>query len=133
MIKNAFHSQLRLEPGLPRVNANHIQVEKVLVNLIQNGIEAMEDAGINPKQVTIRVRTHAEGDMAQVTVRDSGPGVDAQTLHRIFDPFFTTKPKGLGMGLAISRAMIEAQGGQLWYQPEPEAGAVFHFTLPFAP
>jgi signal transduction histidine kinase len=71
--------------------------------------------------------------MAQVTVHDSGPGIDPQTLHRIFDPFFTTKPKGLGMGLAISRAIIELHGGQLWVESEPGSGASFHFTLPFAP
>jgi two-component system sensor kinase FixL len=128
----AFHCQVKLEPELAQVNANRVQVEKVLANLIQNGIEAMQEAGIKPQRINITVRTHAEGEMAQVTVRDSGPGIDAHTLHRIFDPFFSTKPKGLGMGLAISRAMIEAQGGQLWFEPRPETGAIFHFTLPCA-
>ena len=70
--------------------------------------------------------------MAQVTVQDSGPGFDADTALRIFDPFFTTKSSGMGLGLAISRALIEAHGGQLWTDPAAGSGAVFHFTVPFA-
>jgi signal transduction histidine kinase len=128
-----FQTRLELEPGLAPVTANRLQLEKVLVNLIENGVEAMRDAGISIHAITITVRTNPEGPMAQVTVHDSGPGIDPQTLHRIFDPFFTTKPKGLGMGLAISRAIIELHGGQLWVESEPGSGASFHFTLPFAP
>jgi PAS domain S-box-containing protein len=127
-----FQTTLELDPSLSRVSANRLQVEKVLVNLIRNGVEAMRDAGISTRSITLTVRTNADAGMAQVTVRDSGPGIDAQTLHRIFDPFFTTKPKGLGMGLAISRAIIESHGGQLWVESEPGSGASFHLTLPFA-
>ncbi|CAG4882948.1 putative Histidine kinase [Georgfuchsia toluolica] len=130
---NLFQSRLELDANLPPVSANRLQVEKVMGNLIQNGIEAMHGFGISPKNIVITVRTSTDGKMAQVTVRDSGPGIDAKTLHRIFEPFFTTKQKGLGMGLAISRAIIEAHGGQLWAESEPGAGASFHFTLPFAP
>lgn len=129
---NGFQARLDLEPGLRPVRANRLQVEKVLLNLISNGVEAMNDAGVHSRAITVAVRTGADRGMAQVTVMDSGPGVDAQIMHRIFEPFFTTKPKGLGMGLAISRAMIEAQGGQLWVDSEPGAGASFHITLPFA-
>ena len=128
-----FQTRLQLDPGLAPVTANRLQLEKVLLNLIENGVDAMRDAGISTHANTITVRTNPEGPMAQVTVRDSGPGIDPQTLHRIFDPFFTTKPKGLGMGLAISRAIIELHGGQLWVESEPASGASFHFTLPFAP
>jgi signal transduction histidine kinase len=70
--------------------------------------------------------------MAQVTVQDSGPGLDVETAHRIFAPFFTTKPTGVGLGLAISRALIEAHDGQLWADNEAGPGATFHFVLPFA-
>jgi PAS domain S-box-containing protein len=129
---NAFHTRLDLAPGLAPVRANRLQVEKVLLNLISNGVDAMNDAGGSPRAITVSVRTSADRGMAQVTVRDSGPGVDESIVHRIFEPFFTTKPKGLGMGLAISRAMIEAQGGQLWVDSEPGSGASFHLTLPFA-
>lgn len=128
-----FQTRLKLLPDLACVSANRLQLKKVLVNLIENGIEAMRDAGISARSIAIAVSTHADGTMAQVTVRDSGPGIDAHTLHRIFEPFFTTKPKGLGMGLAISRAIIESHGGQLWVESEPGSGASFHFTLPFAP
>lgn len=129
---NAASFHLDLDPTLPPVMGNRLQVEKVLINLIENSIEAMRDAGINSRYITVLVRTLAEEAMAQVTITDSGPGIDKQTLHRIFDPFFTTKPKGLGMGLAISRTIIESHGGQLWVDSQPGAGACFHFTLPFA-
>jgi signal transduction histidine kinase len=68
-----------------------------------------------------------------VTVQDSGPGISQDVINRVFEPFFTTKPTGIGMGLAISRALIEANGGQLWLEPTAKSGAAFHFTLPFAP
>jgi signal transduction histidine kinase len=84
------------------------------------------------------VRTHKDMNMAHATVKDSGPGINQEMLKRIFEPFFTTKPTGIGMGLAISRALIEANGGQLWLEPgyiskSNKPGAIFHFTLPFAP
>ncbi|HEX8988586.1 MAG TPA: PAS domain S-box protein [Rhodocyclaceae bacterium] len=131
------HDQVRfnvqLAAGLPAVHANRLQIQKVLTNLIDNGIEAMHYAGSPAAAVTVTVRTNAEADMAQVTVVDTGPGIDPDMLHRVFDTFFSTKPNGLGVGLAISRTIIEAHGGTLWAESEPGAGASFHFTLPFAP
>ncbi len=127
-----FQAVLELEPGLPAVLANRLQLQKVLVNLLHNGVEAMHGANIPLATITITVRTASEGNLAQVTVQDSGPGLDSETAHRIFDPFFTTKPKGIGMGLAISRALIEANGGQLWADINATPGATFHFVLPFA-
>lgn len=126
-----FRTSLEPDPSPSRVSVNRLQVEKVMLNLIQNGFEAMRDAGTDTRSIDITVRTSADRRMAQVTVRDGGPGIDAQTRHRIFEPFFTTKPKGLGMGLAVSRAIIESHGGQLWVESEPGAGASFHLTLPF--
>jgi len=126
-----FHPVVELEPGLPPVQANRLQVQKVLVNLLNNGVDAMRGAGVPTAAITIKVRTAASGDVAQVTVRDSGPGLDTETSHRVFEPFFTTKPGGIGLGLAISRALIEANGGQLWVDPAVRPGATFHFTLPF--
>ncbi len=127
-----FQTQLELDHDLAPVSANRLQVEKVMLNLIRNGFEAMREGGIDARSIRIAVCTSADGNMAQVTVRDSGPGIDDATMHRIFDPFFTTKPKGLGMGLAISRAIVESHGGRLWVESEPGTGASFHFTLPFA-
>lgn len=121
------------EPGPARVSANRMQLEKVLANLIKNGVDAMVEAGIRSRSITVSVRADGDAGMALVSVRDGGPGIDAETLHRIFDPFFTTRPRGLGMGLAISRAIVEAHGGQIWAESEAGAGASFHFTLPLAP
>ncbi len=127
-----FTPVVELEPDLPPVLANRLQLQKVLVNLLHNGVEAMRAAGVPAAAITITVRTVAERNVAQVTVRDTGPGLDAETVHRIFEPFFTTKPSGIGLGLAISRALVEAHGGQLWADLETGPGATFHFTVPFA-
>lgn len=126
-----FTPELRLDAALPPVKANRLQIEKVLVNLIENGIEAMQDLSAGAGALTILVQTSSTPGMAQVTVQDRGPGIDPAALNHVFDAFYTTKPRGLGMGLAISRAIIEAHGGQLWVDSQPGAGASFHFTLPF--
>jgi PAS domain S-box-containing protein len=126
----AFDSILEPLPGLPMIRGNRLQIQKVLANLIRNGLEAMRDAGVGTPTVTIR--TSMKGNKAMVTVQDNGPGFHAETAQRIFEPFFTTKSRGTGMGLAISRELIEAGGGLLWADPESAPGATFHFTLPFA-
>lgn len=133
-----FRHVIGLERELPPVLANRLQLQKVLVNLLHNGVEAMRHAGVEDAAITITVRTRIGRSnmgerMVQVTVQDCGPGLDAETAHRIFDPFFTTKTDGVGLGLAISRALIEAHDGQLWADVEAGPGATFHFILPFAP
>jgi PAS domain S-box-containing protein len=127
-----FQHILQLQDDMPVVMGNHIQVQKVLVNLLRNAVEALRGAGLSASAITIKVRTNTDLNMAHVTVQDNGPGLDHETAKRIFDPFFTTKPKGIGMGLAISRALTEANGGQLWVEQTTQPGATFHFTLPFA-
>ena len=128
-----FQPELELEHGLPPVLGNRTQVQKVLINLLRNGVEAMREADVPTSAITVKVQTTASRNMVQVTVQDSGPGLDDNTAKRIFEPFFTTKPGGIGLGLAISRSLIEANGGQLWVDPDDGPGATFHFTLPFAP
>jgi PAS domain S-box-containing protein len=128
-----FHPQLRLRPDLPPVLVNRLHIQKVLLNLLRNGVEAMRGAGVPDAAIIISVQTLAERKAALVTVQDNGPGMSAETAQRIFDTFFTTKVSGIGMGLAISRALVEANGGQLWVDPDSPSGATFHFTLPFAP
>jgi len=118
-----------LAPGLPAVTADPIQIEQVIVNLLRNGLEAIVDQG--NAQGTLVVRT-CRGALGAVEVRvaDSGGGVSAQARERIFEPFFTTKATGLGMGLAISRSIVEAHGGRLWCESGADAGATFCVSLP---
>lgn len=128
-----FQPDIKLEPNLPPVIADRLQVRKVLLNLLCNSLDAMQGIGLNADGIMIKVSTHANWNMAQVTVQDSGPGLNTDIAKRIFEPFFTTKLNGSGLGLAISRSLIEANGGQLWMEPNADhQGAIFHFTLPFA-
>lgn len=122
-----------LEPGLKPALASRMQVERVLVNLLSNSVEAMQGAGVDLKAITIGVSTTSLRSMAVITVEDSGPGLNAAIAREAFEPFFTTKDNGLGMGLAVSRALIAANGGQLWHEDTGQAGATFRFTLPLAP
>lgn len=128
-----FQPELTLGANLPAVLANPLQIKKVILNLLYNSLDAIREAGLEGADIAIEVFTKAELDMARVTVRDSGPGLDQEAIKRVFEPFFTTKRNGSGLGLAISRSLIEANGGQLWLDENAETGAVFHFTLPFAP
>jgi C4-dicarboxylate-specific signal transduction histidine kinase len=123
---------LELEKDLPPVQGNRTQVQKVLDNLLRNSVEAMRAARVPTSAMSIRVRTTASAGMAQVSVQDSGPGIGAELARRIFEPFYTTKSNGIGMGLAISRSLIETLGGRLWVDADAVAGTTFHFTLPLA-
>lgn len=127
-----FHSRLQLEADLPPVLGNRMHVHKVLLNLLHNGIEAMQQAGVPLPSITVTVRSAKNEGFAQVTIQDNGPGIDNKDFQLLFEPFFTTKDKGMGMGLAVSRSLIEMNGGQLWVDPQQGPGATFHFTLPFA-
>jgi two-component system, LuxR family, sensor kinase FixL len=127
-----FHPILHLENNLPLILANRTHVQKVLFNLLHNSIDAMRDAGVPVPAITVTVRTMQNESVAQVTIQDNGPGVKSEDFQRLFEPFFTTKTKGIGMGLAISRSLVEENGGQLWIDPQEGPGATFHLTLPFA-
>ncbi len=125
--------ELDLMDGLPPVLANALQIQKVLINLIRNGLESMQEHGHNAGVMRLTTRLASDDpDMLQVTVCDSGKGVlDTAELKSMFQPFYTTKPDGLGMGLAISRALIRAHGGNLWAESNSGTGLSVHFTLPF--
>jgi C4-dicarboxylate-specific signal transduction histidine kinase len=121
--------EARLSPDVPPVLADRVQLQQVLLNLIINGIEAMSGAVEEPRHLVIG----SARDIANcvlVTVRDTGAGLDAGAAERLFDAFYTTKPSGMGMGLAVSRSIIESYGGRIWATPNTPQGAVFHFTLP---
>jgi len=120
--------QVELEPGLPPVSADPVQVAQVLVNLVRNAAEATSE-GPTP---LVRVRAARDGDRVRLTVVDNGPGISPEASSRLFDPFVSTKPGGMGMGLAISRTIVEAHQGSLWAEPEPGGGTAVAFTLPVA-
>jgi PAS domain S-box-containing protein len=118
-----------LGPALPPVLADRVQLQQVLLNLIVNAIDAMKGAP-PPRALTIATRAGEGGCV--VSVSDTGPGLPTDQPDRIFDAFFTTKPDGTGMGLAISRSIVESHGGKLWAEPGSDRGATFHFTIPTA-
>jgi len=115
-----------LDAPLPAISADRVQIQQVLMNLMLNGIEAMNDTG---GELTIRSKTTEEGHVL-VSVSDLGVGLPVENPERLFDAFFTTKPQGSGMGLSISRRIIESHAGRLWATANPGRGATFHFTLP---
>ena len=126
--KNQVILKTRLKDQLPQVFADRIQLQQVLLNLIRNALEAM--ATESRRELEIESQLGAS-EHVQITVRDSGPGLDPKTTEILFNHFYTTKAGGMGMGLTISRSIVEAHGGRLWVAPNsPRGGAAFHFTLP---
>jgi C4-dicarboxylate-specific signal transduction histidine kinase len=115
---------------LPNLKVNRLQVIKVLLNLIHNAAHAMHEAGVATGKIWISTALAADGHEVCVSVRDEGPGISTELQHEVFQPFISTKPGGLGMGLTISRALIEAHDGKLWHARSEGTGATFHFTLP---
>lgn len=130
---NKFTLELNLAAGLPPVLANTLQIQKILINVINNSLEAIHGSGNNPGAISIMTCLSPNDPwMAQITVKDTGVGVsDADALNKMFQPFYTTKSTGLGMGLAISRSLIEAHGGKMWAEENAKTGISVHFTLPF--
>ena len=121
--------QLDLDPDLPLAHLDRIQIEQVILNLVRNGLEAMGTAA--PEDCVLSIRTTMAGPSTfEVAVCDSGVGLTKATAEQLFEPFFTTKPDGLGMGLSISRSIIEAHGGRLWATANQSRGVTFRFTIP---
>jgi C4-dicarboxylate-specific signal transduction histidine kinase len=118
-----------ISPDLPRVFVDGIQIQQVVLNLTRNAIEAIEEAGIANSVIKVGVVATAENEIA-VSVADCGPGISPEDAEHIFDPFYSTKGGGLGVGLSISRAIVEAHGGRLSLAPNKGGGCVFQFTLP---
>ncbi|HET6315596.1 MAG TPA: ATP-binding protein, partial [Chloroflexota bacterium] len=121
--------ETHLAADVPLILGDRIQVQQVLLNLLLNAIEAMSGVGAGPRALWVSSELVAATEVV-IAVRDSGPGLDPQSLDRLFDAFYTTKPHGLGLGLAISRRIIEAHGGRLWATANTPHGAVLQFTLP---
>jgi PAS domain S-box-containing protein len=117
-----------LATRLPSVRGDRVQLQQVMLNLIMNGIEAMSAIEDRPRELVIRTQ-EVEGDQVRITVRDSGSGLDPQSMDQIFDTFYTTKREGMGMGLSISRSIVQDHGGRLWATANEGSGATFQFTL----
>jgi C4-dicarboxylate-specific signal transduction histidine kinase len=117
-----------LSADLPEVVVDRVQVQQVVVNLIMNGVDAMRDIA-GPRELAVTSRRAEHGEVL-VSVADTGAGLPPQQLDQMFDAFFTTKPQGTGMGLSISRSIIDAHEGRLWATPNTPTGAIFLFTLP---
>ncbi len=134
-IENRNNASIRIEaliaPNLPPVSVDGIQIQQVVLNLIRNGIEAIEEAGSADGVINVSV-SETSKDKITVSVCDSGPGIKPEIARKIFDPFFTTKRTGLGVGLSICRAIIEAHNGQLALISTSSSGCIFQFTLPVA-
>jgi two-component system sensor kinase FixL len=119
--------RLSLAPAADSVFADRVQIQQVLLNLIRNGIDAMED---QPRRELVISSDLTEEGTARVSVADSGGGIAEDVLEKLFQPFMTTKPQGMGVGLSISRSIIEAHGGRIWAEANPRGGTIFRFTLP---
>jgi signal transduction histidine kinase len=113
---------------LPRVLGDRVQLQQVVLNLLLNGLEAMNAVVDRPRELTISTQQEAN-NRVRVAVQDSGAGIDPQLATRIFDAFCTTKPNGIGMGLSISRSIVEQHGGRLWAVPNDGPGTTFNFTV----
>jgi PAS domain S-box-containing protein len=128
-MKNGVLVQTELVEDLPPVQGDRVELQQVILNLILNAIEAMSGTNEGPRKLLITTERAEPGDVL-VAVRDSGPGLAPGALENLFKAFHTTKPSGLGLGLSISRSIVEAHDGRLWASPNAPRGAVFQFTLP---
>ncbi|HEY6125469.1 MAG TPA: ATP-binding protein, partial [Steroidobacteraceae bacterium] len=115
-------------PSIPQVKGDYVQVQQVLLNLVMNAVEAVVDMPPERRRVSISAVAQSPGQV-EVFVRDEGHGIAADKLQRIFEPFFTTKVGGMGLGLSISRSIVQAHGGRIWAESDT-TGTTFRFILP---
>ena len=113
-------------PAADRVLADRVQIQQVLLNLIRNAMDAME---ASPNRNLVVSVAPAGDSRVRISVADSGPGIAPEIAGQLFQPFVTTKRQGMGVGLSISRTIVESHGGRIWVEPNPTGGAIFHFTL----
>ena len=127
--RNRVSLQPQLSADLPRVRGDRVQLQQVILNLIINGLEAIAKSKDGRRELAVSSDRDKANNVV-IAVSDSGEGLDTANTDRVFDAFFTTKPDGMGMGLAISRTIIESHGGRLWATANSPRGAVFQFSLP---
>jgi signal transduction histidine kinase len=129
ILKNRVALRTELRDDLPAVLGDRIQPQQLVLNLIMNAIEAMSAVADRPRELAITTQ-NGEPDHVVVAVRDSGVGLDPKSSERIFEAFYTTKPAGMGMGLSISRSIVQDHGGRLWAVANDGPGTTFQFTVP---
>lgn len=129
LLRHRISIRTDLSPDLPRVKGDRVQLQQVVLNLIMNGIDALRATTRSPRELVVSTQKQTPEEIL-VRIEDSGIGLSAETAERIFNPFFTTKPQGIGMGLSISRSIVESHQGRLWAAPRPAGGAIFQFTVP---
>ena len=122
----AIRVRFRFDPSVELVLADKIQIQQVLLNLMRNAVEAMQDSR---QAELLLAAAPADNDMVRITVADTGSGIAPDVASQLFQPFVTTKQQGMGVGLSICRTIVESHGGQIWAEPNPGGGTVFHFTL----
>ena len=125
--EHGIEVQVQLDPTADQVFVDRIQIQQVLVNLIRNAIDAMVDSPV--RSLTIRTEPERRG-FVRVNIEDSGSGISESVAAKLFQPFVTSKKSGMGIGLSICRTIVEAHGGRIWFEPAPDSGTIFHFTLP---
>ncbi|MFQ5501986.1 MAG: sensor histidine kinase, partial [Phycisphaerae bacterium] len=126
---NGLQPRFELQDGLPLVQAECIQIEQVIINLMRNSVDALREIDPDRKDLVIHTEVNSDGAI-EFSIHDTGTGLDGESLDRAFEPYFTTKEEGMGMGLSISRSIIEGHGGRLWAMPNRNHGTTFKFTLP---
>jgi signal transduction histidine kinase len=129
LLRNGVSLQTEFASGLPLIRGDRIQLQQIVLNLIMNAVEAMSEASKGSRDLLISTAEDISNSVL-VAVRDTGPGLNPESLERLFDPFYTTKPGGMGMGLSICRSIVEAHGGRVWAAANVAQGASFHFSLP---
>ena len=130
--RNRMVLQSELADDLPNVTGDRVQLQQVILNLLRNASDAMLGLHDRPRQLLIRTERE-DGDRVRVSVRDAGVGVDAQSMNKLFDAFYTTKSDGMGIGLSVSRSIVERHHGRLWAAPNDGPGATFSFSIPCDP
>jgi signal transduction histidine kinase len=126
---NAVKVEIQVAPDAPFASGDPVEIEQVLINLLMNGIDAMRDAPPAERRLLVTVE-RAGPYQVKVAVGDRGVGLDQTDRSRLFDAFYTTKEGGTGIGLSMSRTIVDSYGGRIWAEPNPGGGAVFAFTLP---
>lgn len=126
--EHGIEVEINLDPVAEQVVADRVQIQQVLVNLIRNGIDSM----IGSERRRLRLSTQRTGEAVQISVEDSGTGIDEAVAADLFQPFITSKQSGMGVGLSICRTIVEAHRGSIWFETIPTGGTAFHFTLPAA-